>query len=210
MFYKNNTKIKTYSILTGVFCACLIISNILAFKTFTIGYDIVLPCAVIIFPITYIVEDVLSEVYGFTKATRVIILAFIMNLIAVTCYSIAIMLPAPTYFAGQEAFSLVLGNTPRILIASFTAYLIGSLVNSYVMVYLKEKLSKYLFFRCITSTLLGEGLDAIIFISIAFMGTMPLIALIGMIIAQAGFKTLYEVIVYPVTYNVIGYIKALP
>lgn len=203
------TKIELYAILTGIATACLIISNILAFKTFTF-FNIILPCAVIIFPIVYIVDDVLAEIYGFQNARRVIYLGFIMNLVAVILYNIAIMLPAPTYFTGSQAFQLVLSNSLRVLLASFTAYFFGSLLNAYVMVYLKEKAEKYLFIRCIVSTLCGEGLDALLFISIAFYGTMPLIALIGMIIAQALFKTIYEVIVYPLTRIVINNIKKLP
>lgn len=203
------TKTEIYSILTGIFCASLIISNILAFKTFTFIGDIVLPCAVIIFPLTYIVNDVLAEIYGFNKAKRVIILGFIMNLLAVILYTIAIVLPTPAYFSGQEAFAMVLGSTPRILIASFVAYLVGSLLNSYTMVKLKEKYEPYLFGRCIGSTIVGEGIDACLFITIAFFGTMPNMTLLIMIIAQATFKTVYEVIIYPVTRYVINKIKKL-
>lgn len=208
MFKNKNksTKMELYAILTGIATACLIISNILAFKTFII-LDIVLPCAVIIFPIVYIVNDILAEIYGFKKARKVILLGFVMNLIAVICYNIAIALPSPVYFTGNEAFRTVLSTSLRILIASFTAYLCGSLVNAYLMTYLKKKAEEYLFARCILSTLFGEGLDAIIFISIAFYGTMPLIALIGMIIAQALFKTIYEIIIYPLTRKIINYVK---
>lgn len=201
-------KNEMYAILTGIATTCLIISNILAFKTFTL-LDIVLPCAVIIFPIVYIVDDVLAEMYGFQKARKVIYLGFIMNLVAVILYNIAIMLPAPTFFTGAEAFKLVLSNSLRVLTASFTAYFFGSLLNAYVMVYLKKKAEKYLFARCILSTLLGEGLDAILFITIAFYGTMPLITLIGMIIAQALFKTGYEIIIYPLTRAIIKKIHTI-
>lgn len=200
------SKTELFSILASIFCTCLIISNILAYKTFTI-FDIVLPCAVIIFPIIYIMNDILAEIYGFKKAKKVILLGFVMNLIAVICYNIAIALPSPVYFTGNEAFRTVLSTSLRILIASFAAYLCGSLVNAYLMTYLKKKAEEYLFVRCILSTLFGEGLDAIIFISIAFYGTMPLIALIGMIIAQALFKTIYEIIIYPLTRKIINYVK---
>ena len=133
-----------------------------------------------------------------------------MNLIAVICYNITIWLPAPVFFEGSEAFNVVLGSTFRLLIASFVAYLVGSIVNAKSMVYLKKWDEEKLFFRCILSTLFGEGLDAIIFITIAFWATMPAEALIIMIVAQALFKTIYEIIVYPVTRSVIGRIKALP
>lgn len=203
------TKTELFSILTAIFCTCLIISNILAFKTFTLA-DITLPCAVILFPLVYIVNDILAEVYGYEKARKVIFLGFILNLLAVICYQIAICLPAPEYFTGQEAFATVLGNSLRVLLASFTAYIVGSLVNAKVMTVMKQKAEKHLFSRCILSTFCGEGLDAIIFITIAFYGTMPLIALISMIIAQALFKTVYEIIIYPATWKTIHFVKKLP
>ena len=203
------TKTELYAYLTGIFTASLIISNIIAGKTFDF-LSFTLPCGVIIFPVIYIVNDVLAEVYGYEKARKVILLGFLMNLIAVICYNITIWLPAPVFFEGSEAFNLVLGSTLRLLVASFLAYLVGSIVNAKAMVYLKKWDEEKLFFRCIMSTLFGEGLDAIIFITIAFWATMPAEALVVMIIAQALFKTLYEIIIYPVTKAVIGKIKALP
>ena len=193
------TQTELYALLTGIATATLIISNILAFKTFMF-YNIILPCAVIIFPVIYIVDDILAEIYGFKKARRVIYLGFIMNLLAVVLYTIAIALPAPIFFEGSEAFRMVLSNSPRVLIASFTAYFFGSLLNAYVMVYLKEKAEKYLFIRCIVSTI----------ITIAFLGTMPIEALIVMILSQATFKTVYEIIIYPITKIIINSIKKLP
>lgn len=203
------TKTELYAYLTGIFTASLIISNIIAGKTFDF-LSFTLPCGVIIFPVIYIVNDILAEVYGYEKARKVILLGFLMNLIAVICYNITIWLPAPVFFEGSEAFNLVLGSTLRLLVASFLAYLVGSIVNAKAMVYLKKWDEEKLFFRCIMSTLFGEGLDAIIFITIAFWATMPAEALIVMIVAQALFKTLYEIIIYPVTKAVIGKIKALP
>lgn len=206
---ENLTKTELYAILTGVFTACLIVSNIIAGKTFDF-FSFTLPCGVIIFPVIYIVNDVLAEVYGYQKAKRVILLGFFMNLVAVICYNITIILPAPAFFTNSEAFSIVLGSTFRLLVASFVAYLVGSLVNAKVMVILKKKYEDKLFFRCIASTLVGEGLDAIIFIFIGFLGTMPLEALLLMIVVQALFKTIYEIIIYPLTRYVIGNIKRLP
>ena len=133
-----------------------------------------------------------------------------MNLVAVICYSITIMLPAPVFFEASDAFATVLGSTWRLLIASFAAYLVGSLVNAKTMTVLKRKSEEKLFLRCIVSTLFGEGLDAIIFITIAFCGTMPIEALLVMIVAQALFKTIYEAVVYPVTRLVINKVKGLP
>lgn len=164
----------------------------------------------IIFPVIYIVNDVLAEVYGYEKARRVILLGFVMNLIAVVCYNVTIWLPAPVFFENSEAFSIVLGSTLRLLVASFIAYLVGSLVNAKLMVILKKWNEGLLFLRCILSTLFGEGLDALIFIFIGFFGTMPTEALLLMIVAQAVFKTVYEIIVYPLTRYVIVRVRALP
>lgn len=207
--FENLTKTELYATLTGVFTACLIVSNIIAGKTFDF-FSFTLPCAVIIFPIIYIVNDVLAEVYGYHKARRVILLGFFMNLVAVICYNVTIWLPAPVFFENSEAFSVVLSSTFRLLVASFVAYLAGSLVNAKLMVYLKQWDEDKLFFRCIISTLFGEGLDAIVFIFIGFFGTMPFEALLLMIVVQALFKTCYEIIVYPLTRYVIRSVKALP
>lgn len=207
-FLKNKpSQMELYPIITALFCGCLIISNILASKTFSL-YDIILPCGVVIFPLVYIVGDVLTEIYGFTLAKRTIYLGFIINLIAVIAYQIAIFLPG-TDLATSNAFSIILGSTPRILIASLISYLVGSYVNAYFMKILKEKYTDYLFARCSISTLFGEGLDAIIFITIAFAGLMPNEVLITMIICQGAFKIIYEIIVYPITRTVINWIKSL-
>lgn len=207
--FENLTKTELYAILTGVFTASLIVSNIIAGKTFDF-FSFTLPCGVIIFPIIYIVNDVLAEVYGYEKARKVILLGFLMNLVAVICYNITIMLPAPVFFENSDSFSAVLGSTFRLLVASFAAYLVGSLVNAKMMVIMKRWDEDKLFLRCIVSTLFGEGLDAIIFIFIGFLGTMPFEALLLMIVAQALFKTIYEIIVYPLTRHVIKTVKALP
>ncbi len=206
--FEDMTKTELYAILTGIFTASLIVSNIIAGKTFDF-FSFTLPCGVVIFPVIYIVNDVLAEIYGYEKARKVILLGFFMNLVAVICYQITILLPAPAFFENSEAFSIVLGSTFRLLVASFAAYLAGSLVNAKVMVYLKKWDENKLFFRCIVSTLFGEGLDAIVFIFIGFLGTMPLEALLLMIVAQALFKTVYEIIVYPLTRTVIFKVRKL-
>lgn len=203
------TKTKFLQILTGVFVGCLLITNITAAKTFTLG-SIILPTAVVIFPMVYIVNDVLAEVYGYAEAKRVIWLGFFMNAFAVLAYTIAIALPAPGYATEiAAAFEIVLGSTGRMLLASFVAYIVGSLVNAKVMVLMKEWSEKWLMFRCVASTAVGETIDALLFISIAFYGTMPLSALGVMIVSQAVFKTVYEAIAYPVTRVVINKVKSL-
>ena len=156
-----------YSILVGVFVGCLLISNILASKTFVV-FAQTLPAAVIIFPAVYIVNDVLTEVYGYRKAGRAIRTGFFMNMIAAAAYIAAIALPPSSFYEGQAAFTTVLSSSWRILTASLSAYLIGSLLNAFVM----DKMSKgkSLFVRCIVSTLVGETVDSTLFLSIAFIG----------------------------------------
>lgn len=207
--FENLTKTDLYAIITGVFTAALIVSNIIAGKTFSF-FSFTLPCGVIIFPVIYIINDMLAEVYGYEKARRVIFLGFFMNLVAVICFNITIWLPAPEFFQNSEAFAVVLGSTWRLLLAGFIAYIVGSLVNAKVMVYLKKVDEKKLFVRCIVSTFFGESIDAFLYIILAFFGTMPTEALLLMILVQAIVKTVYEIIVYPLTKHVIGYVKKLP
>ena len=204
------TKTNLFNILTGLFVGCLLISNVLAAKTFTF-LGLVLPTAVIIFPVVYIVNDVMAEIFGFIKAKQIIYTGFVINLLAVICYNVAILLPAPDYATvGANAFAITLSSTWRVLIASLVAYLVGSITNSYIMVKMKEKSENRLMLRCILSTLAGEGLDAFFFISIVFIGTMPIKDLAIMIVAQATFKTLFEVVVFPVTNYVIKMLRNLP
>lgn len=204
------TKTNLFNILTGLFVGCLLISNVLAAKTFTF-LGLVLPTAVIIFPVVYIVNDVMAEIFGFIKAKQIIYTGFVINLLAVICYNVAILLPAPDYATvGADAFAITLSSTWRVLIASLVAYLVGSITNSYIMVKMKEKSENKLMLRCILSTLAGEGLDAFFFISIVFIGTMPIKDLAIMIVAQATFKTLFEVVVFPITNYVIKMLRKLP
>lgn len=204
------TKSELFTVLTGLFIGCLLISNVLASKTFTF-WGLVLPTAVIIFPVVYIVNDVMAEIFGFQRAKRIIYTGFMINLLAVLCYNIAILLPAPEFaIEGANAFAITLSSTWRVLIASLAAYIVGSITNSYIMVKMKEKSEKNLMLRCIISTLAGEGLDALFFITIAFIGTMPITNLLVMIVAQAIFKTLFEVVVYPITKLVIKTLNNLP
>lgn len=204
---KTMTKTKLYGLMTVLFCCSLLVSNVLAAKTFSLG-NIILPCAVIVFPLVYIINDVMAEIYGFEKARTAILTGFVMNVIATIFYMVALALPAVDA-ATDNAFATVLGSTPRMLLASFAAYLCGSLLNTHVMARMKATGSNKLMLRCVVSTLVGEGVDALIFISIAFVGTMPLSVLATMIISQAAFKTIYEIVVYPITRTVIRKVDAL-
>lgn len=202
---EKNKKI-LFGAVASVFCTSLIVANILAFKQFQIGWFVV-PTAVLVFPIVYICNDVLAEVYGFSIAKKVIMLGFGANLVATILYNVAIWLPYPSYFNGQEAFSMVLSSSFRVLCASLFSYLVGSFTNAYVLEKMKRKSS--LFSRCVVSTLFGESIDAFCFITLAFIGTMPFGSLMWMVVCQAGFKTLYEMVVFPVTNQIIKQIKVV-
>ena len=190
-----------------VFCVCLICSNLLEVKMISLG-GITATAGLIVFPISYIINDCIAEVWGYRKARLIIWLGFLMNLMAVIFIQIAIILPSAPFWDGQKSFETVFSSTPRILLASFIAFLVGSFLNAYVMS--KMKLAsggKNFSLRAITSTLVGESADSMIFFPVAFGGLMPAGELIKMMVIQAVLKTLYEIIILPVTIRVVNYIK---
>ena len=190
-----------------LFATCLLISNILATKIMMIG-PWAAPAGVLIFPIAYILNDVITEVWGFKKARLIIWTGFAVNILAVLFFTMGIVIPGAPFWQNQEAFSTVLGNTPRIVIASLSAYLIGSFLNAMIMSRMKVATKgKGFSGRAIASTLVGESADSIIFISIAFAGVFPFGVLITMIFTQAMLKTVYEILILPVTIWVVGFVK---
>jgi len=194
--------------LAVVFCVSLVVSNIIAGKLYAAPLGITLTAAVWLFPIVYIIGDVVPEVYGLATARKVIWLGFAANAFAVLFFMLTLSLPYPPYWVNQEAFQAVLGFTPRLLLASFIGYLIGTNVNAWVLVKIKALTSgRWLWMRTIGSTVVGESLDSFFFVMIAFYGLMPIEALYGMVVAQAVFKTLYEAAVTPVTYAVVTWFK---
>lgn len=198
---------KFYQFISALFVTCLVISNIIAVKIGMFG-GYFLPVAVILFPITYIIGDILTEVYGYAAARRVIWTGFACNLIAVIAIYISIHIPAAPFFAHQSAYADILGFTPRLLVASFVAYLIGQFANSLVLAKMKIATNgKHLWTRTIGSTIVGEGLDSLVFISLAFWGVMPGVAIGTLILTQWIFKMLFETVATPITYLVIGYLK---
>ena len=196
-----------FLLIAVAFVACLIVSNITAVKLIDVA-GFILPGAIIIFPITYIIGDVLTEVYGYAKARRVIWMGFGANLFAVATFAVVGVLPAAGFWGAQEAYDTILGATPRILAASLVAYLVGEFANAYVMARLKVATEGwFLWVRTISSTVVGQGLDSAIFITIAFAGILPLEALITTIVVQAAAKTAYEALATPLTYLVVGWLK---
>ena len=193
--------------LAALFVACLIASNIIAVKLVVI-FGFVLPAAIIIFPLSYILGDVLTEVYGYAQARRVIWLGFGCNLVAVAAIWGAGALPAAGFWDGQDAYQQILGQTPRILLASFLAYLVGEFANAFVLAKMKiATQGRWLWSRTIGSTLVGQALDSAVFMTVAFAGIIPGEALVTAILTQWLAKSLYEAAATPVTYGVVGFLK---
>ena len=198
---------KWFILVTTVFVTCLITANIIAVKLVNI-FGLIVPAAVIIFPISYILGDVLTEVYGYERARQVIWLGFLCNSIAVLAIWVTGLLPAASFWKDQAAYDSVLGYTPRLLAASFVAYLIGNFSNAFVMAKMKiATQGRWLWTRTIGSTLVGQGLDSLVFITLAFIGTIPAGGLISAIVTQWLMKSVYEAAVTPFTYMVVNFLK---
>ena len=198
-------------ILTVLFVASYMVANVITSKQVLLPFGITMTGAVLIFPITYVLSDLFSEVYGYRWSRITCYLAFAMNLMMVIFFSIAIATPPPDYWMDQEAFQTVLGNTPRILAASLTAFVIGDFVNDRVFRKMKAKhpdSHKGFGFRAIVSSLCGELVDSLIFLPLAFLGTMPIMTLVYMTILQVFIKTGYEIVILPLTRLVVKKVSA--
>lgn len=206
-----------FVVVAALFITSLITANIIAVKLITLGIGPVklgglelpapLPAAIIIFPLSYIFGDILTEVYGYRQARRVIWLGFLCNLIAVIAFWVAGQLPSLDTEV-QAAYGRIFNYVPRILVASFAAYLVGEFANSFVLAKMKIRTKgRFLWTRTIGSTILGQGLDASVFIAIAFIGTLPGAIVGSMIITHWLAKTLYEVAATPFTYAVVNFLK---
>lgn len=201
----------TYSVwfvfVVAIFITCLITANIAAVKLIEV-FRFVLPAGTIIFPISYIFGDVLTEVYGYRQARRVIWLGFFCNFIVVVAVWIGQVLPPASFWDGQKAYERILGYTPRLLVASFLAYLVGEFANSFVLAKMKiATKGRWLWTRTIGSTLVGEGFDSLVFMTLAFAGTIPAGALLVAILTQWLVKSAYEAVVTPLTYIVVNFLK---
>lgn len=201
-------KVSVLFMLAGIlFATCLLISNILASKIMMVG-PWAAPAGVLIFPLAYIINDVIAEVWGYQKARLIIWAGFGVNVLAVLFFSAGIAVPAASFWTGQEAFTTTLGSAPRIVAASLLAYLLGSFLNAFVMSKFKVLTrGKGFSVRAVVSTLVGEGADSLIFITIAFAGIFPLKVLLTMIATQALIKTVYEIAVLPLTIWVVKKVK---
>lgn len=196
-----------FMLLGVLFNVCLIASNLLETKVIQVG-GITATAGLIVFPVSYIINDCIAEVWGFRKARLIIWCGFAMNFLVVTFAQLAVLLPAAPFWPGEESFNFVFGLTPRIVVASLLAFLTGSFLNAYIMSRMKViSRGKRFSVRAIVSTLFGESADSLLFFPIAFGGLIPVEELCGMIVTQAVLKSLYEVAVLPVTVRVVRYIK---
>jgi len=196
-----------FVLIVAVFVSCLITANITAVKLISL-FGLILPAAIFVFPLSYITGDVLTEVYGYSRARRVIWLGFFCNFIVVLFVWIGQILPPAVFWDGQAAYVRILGYTPRLLVASFLAYLVGEFANAFVLAKIKiATRGRWLWLRTIGSTLVGQGLDSTIFITLAFAGAIPAKGLIIAIITQWLAKSIYEALVTPLTYMAVSFLK---
>ena len=190
--------------IAALFVTCLITANIIAVKLISVG-SFVLPAAVVVFPFSYIFGDILTEIYGFKLARRVIWLGFFCNLLFVVFVGIGQILPSASFWQGQSAYEAILGFTPRLLAASFLGYLAGEFANSFVLAKMKLLTKgRWLWTRTIGSTVIGQALDTTIFIAVAFYGITSLPILI---FSHWVAKVSIEIVFTPVTYAVVNYLK---
>ena len=193
--------------LTALFVTCLITANIVAVKLAAAG-PLIVPAGIVVFPLSYLFGDVLTEVYGYATTRRVIWTGFACNLLAVVAIAVAGAAPAAPFWHGQAAYDAILGGTPRLLAASFLAYLGGEFCNSFILAKLKiATRGRWLWTRTIGSTVVGQGLDSAVFVALAFGGSLSGGNLATTIASQWLVKSLYEVAATPLTYLVVNHLK---
>ena len=208
-----------FVVVAALFVTVLLVSNIIAVKLIHVGTlpfqflgsDLLfLPAAMIVFPVSYIIGDVLTEVYGFKLARGVIWLGFICNALGALFIWLAGLIPAEIFWADQEAYDAILGQARWVLLGSFAAYLVGEFSNSMVLAWLKNVTEgRFLWLRTISSTVVGQGFDSFVFIFIAFGigGDLPTDQLFRIVLIQWVAKIAYEALATPLTYAVVTYLK---
>lgn len=203
-----------FMLLSVMFVVCLIVSNLIEIKTVDLGW-FTITAGVVVFPVSYIINDCVVEVYGFRKARLMIWVGFLMSLLTALFLNIAIMLPGGAEWHGQKAMEVVYGGVPRIMVASFAAFVCGSMVNAYVMSRMKALAGKSMnsrrsfSMRAIISTLWGESIDSLVFFPIAFGGVLSWEVIWSLILTQALVKTGYEALILPVTLGMVRRLKSL-
>jgi uncharacterized integral membrane protein (TIGR00697 family) len=198
---------KYLDIVTAIFVTVLIISNITSVKQLVLG-PFTFDGGTIIFPLSYIFGDVLTEVYGYARSRRVIWTGFACSLLTVIVFTLVQQLPAASYWDGQAAYDAILGQTPRIVLASLIAFFAGEFSNSYILAKMKiATQGKWLWARTIGSTIVGEGVDTIVFALVAFAGVFGNSDLVNLIVSNYIFKVGIEVLFTPLTYQVVSFLK---
>ena len=193
--------------LAMMFSVFLILANLMEVKVVKIGI-LTATAGLSVFPISYIINDCIVEEYGFAKARFVIWMGFLLNMIFVVFLQVCIALPSDPSWTAQAAVEQVFGNTPRILLGSFVAFIVGSMVNAQVMSRMKVRDGgKRFSLRAIMSTVFGESADSLIFFPIAFAGMLPLATIVTLVWTQVMLKTLYEIIALPITIRVVKLLK---
>lgn len=203
-------KVSVPFMLLGIlFNVCLIAANLLETKVIQIG-GVTLTAGLLVFPVSYIINDCIAEVWGFRKSRLIIWTGFVMNFFVVMLGLIAVALPAAPFWEGEAHFDFVFGMAPRIVVASLLAFFVGSFLNAYVMSKMKlANNGRHFSLRAILSTVVGESADSFLFFPIAFGGLIVWQELCGMMVAQIILKSLYEVIILPVTIRVVNFIKRI-
>lgn len=201
-------KVSVPFMLLGIlFNVCLIAANLLETKVIQLG-SLTVTAGLLVFPVSYIINDCIAEVWGFRKARLIIWSGFAMNFFVVSLGLIAVALPAAPFWEGEEHFNFVFGMAPRIVVASLMAFLVGSFLNAYVMSRMKViSRGRNFSLRAIGSTLVGETADSLIFFPIAFGGVIGWQELLLMMGLQIVLKSMYEVVILPVTIRVVRLIK---
>jgi hypothetical protein len=196
-----------FLVIVALYVTSLITANTVAVKILNVGMWTV-DAGILTFPIAYIVADVLTEVYGYAAARRVIWLGFLCNALAVAIFQLAMALPAEATWEGQTAYETIFGATPRLLLASMSAYLVGSFVNAYVLARMKVATGgRFLWSRTLGSTVVGAGVDTVVFVLIAFWGLFPGQVLWEMVYTNWVIKMGYEALATPLTYKVVNALK---
>ena len=210
MNFSLKTKYSLLLILSCVYVGCLIVANTATGKTLDV-FGFTWTSMFIVFPIIYIINDVLAECYGYKVARTVIFVGFAVNLLAVVVYQIALALPGSPFFTEQAAFETVLGTTFRACASSFAGYLVGSTLNAKIMQVMHDRDGEpHLMRRCVVSTLFGELSDAAVFNLCMFSFVLPWEVIAGTVVTYGLAKVLYEVVMYPITQCVIKKVKSLP
>lgn len=192
-----------------LFSVCLIAANLLETKVVVIG-GLSVTCGLLVFPVSYIINDCIAEVWGFAKARTIIWCGFAMNFFVVALGLISVQLPAAPFWEGEEHFNFVFGMAPRIVAGSLLAFLAGSFLNAYVMSRMKiQSQGRHFSLRAIASTLVGETADSLVFFPIAFGGILALGDLAMMMGVQIVLKSLYEVVILPLTIRVVRAVKRI-